>query len=150
MQVKELMTRDPALCTRETALSEVARAMVEHDCGAIPVVDDLGRKRLVGIVTDRDIVCRTLAREKDPMGLTAADAMSAPAIFARPDGSLEDCLDVMEESQVRRLPVTDAQGAVIGLVTQAQISRHASDEQTARLVRDVSRKTAAASAVGGR
>lgn len=148
MLAKEIMSRDPVVCTRETMLQDAARLMVEHDCGAVPVVDDLTNRRLVGMLTDRDIVCRTLARNKDPMGMAVREAMSAPAVSAGPDDTLEDCLDLLEENQVRRLPVIDSKNAVTGLVTQAQIARHASDQQTARLLRDVSRKTERPSAVG--
>lgn len=150
MQAKEIMSRSPVVCTRETMLQDVARLMVEHDCGAIPVVDDLTNRRLVGMVTDRDIVCRALAKDRDPVGLAVQETMSAPAVFGHPENSLEDCVDFMEENQIRRLPIVDSTGAVVGLVTQAQIARNASDEQTARLLRDVSRKTEGPSAVGAR
>lgn len=103
MQVREIMSRDVACCTPDTALTEVARMMVECDCGAIPVIERKnGGRKVIGMVTDRDIVCRTVAEGKNPVDLTAGAAMSPGVITARPDESIEECCLKMEEHQVRR------------------------------------------------
>lgn len=85
MQVKDVMTANPACCTAETNLREVAQLMVEHDCGEIPVVANKDTKKPVGVVTDRDIVCRTVAKGTNPLDLTAADCMSQPCVTVTPD-----------------------------------------------------------------
>lgn len=148
MQVKEIMTSDVACCSRDTKLPEVARQMVEHDCGAISVVDDEKNRQPIGMVTDRDIVCRTVAEGKDPGQLMAGDCMSEPCVTVTPETSIEDCCQVLEENQVRRVPVVDAEGGCCGIVAQADIAQRAPERETAHVVRDVSKPTREASAVG--
>jgi len=144
----DVMTKNPACCSPETSLREVAQMMVAHDCGSIPIVENKDSMKLIGMITDRDIVCRTLARGKNPLELRAADAMSQPVVSARSDSSLGDCCQLMEENQVRRIPIVDEGGRLAGLITQAQIARHARSQDVARVVKDVSRKTREPSRVG--
>jgi CBS domain-containing protein len=139
--VKEIMSKNPACCTRETALQDVAILMVEHDCGEIPVVDNMQSMRPIGVVTDRDITIRTVALGKNPLDLRARDCMSSPAVTVTPETSVDDCCTVMEENQLRRVPVVDASGCCCGIVSQADIARHASKGEAGELVKDVSRET---------
>jgi CBS domain-containing protein len=139
MKVSEVMTKDPACCTPETGLKEVARLMVEHDCGEIPVVDGQRTMRPVGVVTDRDIVVRCVAEGKNPLEAKAGDVMSSPVVTVTPDMMLEEVADLMEEHQLRRVPVVDEAGAVCGIVAQADIAHHASARELAEVVREVSR-----------
>jgi CBS domain-containing protein len=141
MKVKEIMSQDPACCTRETSLQDVAVMMVECDCGEIPVVDNMQSKRPVGVVTDRDITIRTVALGKNPLELRARDCMSSPAVTVAPEAGLDDCLALMEENQLRRIPVIDESGCVCGIVSQADIARHASRSEAGELVKDVSKKS---------
>jgi CBS domain-containing protein len=138
MYVQEIMTTDPACCTPDTDLQKVASLMVEKDCGAIPIVDNYGSKRLLGIVTDRDIVCRTIALGKDPMDLSARDCMTSSVSTVTPNDSLETCCQKMEERDVRRIPVVDNSGCCCGMVSQADIARSAPESHTAEIVRDIS------------
>ena len=146
MQVKDLMTTDPVCCTAHTALPEVARMMVDHDCGEIPVVENTSSKLPVGVVTDRDIVCRTLANGLNPLDLTAADCMSKPIVTVTADMSLEECCRIMEEKLIRRLPVVDDRGSCIGIVALADISLHTGKNVAGHIVREVSEPTSSASA----
>jgi CBS domain-containing protein len=139
MKVNDLMTRDPACGTPETGLQAIARLMVEHDCGEIPIVDSKRTMRPVGVVTDRDIVVRCVAEGTNPLDVEAGDIMSSPAVTVTPHTSLEDCLDLMEEHQVRRIPVVDEAGAICGIVAQADIARHAPHRQAAEVLKEVSR-----------
>jgi CBS domain-containing protein len=141
MKVKEIMSKDPACCTRERSLQAVAVLMVEHDCGEIPVIDNMQSKRPVGVVTDRDITVRTVALGKNPLELRARDCMSSPAVTVTPETSLDDCCTLMEENQLRRVPVVDESGCCCGIVSQADVARHASKGEAGELVKDVSRKT---------
>lgn len=138
MQVREVMTADPACCTSDTALSDIALLMIDNDCGEIPVVDDLEGRHLVGVVTDRDIVCRAVAEGKSPTDTTAADVMTDSVITVRDDADLDDCCKKMETHQVRRVPVVDEDGACCGIVAQADIALEGSDGETAEVVKDVS------------
>lgn len=137
MRVKEIMTPAPACCHENTPLSEVAKTMVGRDCGSVPVVQSDGRT-LAGMITDRDMVVRGIAEGRNPLTLNARDAMTSPAISIREDASLDDCTDLMEANKVRRVPVVDASGAVIGIVAQADVARCASRKEAGELVRDVS------------
>src|SRR5690349_6131634 len=110
MQALQIMTQDPACCTPNTKLDAIACMMVDYDCGAIPVVDSPQTKRLVGIITDRDIVCREVAQGKNPLEFTANDCMTKSPATVSPNTTLEECCRLMEENQVRRIPVVDASG----------------------------------------
>jgi CBS domain-containing protein len=147
MQVKNLMTADPACCTADTSLSEVARMMVDKDCGEIPVVENKSSKLPIGVVTDRDIVCRTVANGLNPLNLTAADCMSKPIVTVTPDMSLEECCRIMEENLIRRVPVVDDHGACVGMLAVADVALHTGKNVAGHIVKEVSEPTSSASAV---
>lgn len=149
MQVKEVMTASPACCVAETTLQEVAQMMVDHDCGEIPVIESKATKRPVGVVTDRDIVCRTVAQGRNPLNLTAQDCMSTPCVTVTEDMSIEDCSRVMEENKIRRVPVVDKGGACCGIVAVADLALRAKDSVAGDVVKEVSEPTPAASAAAG-
>jgi len=138
---KVLMTADPQCCTAETPLNEVAKLMVENDCGEIPIVDH--DKQLIGVVTDRDIVCRVVAKGQNPSAMTAQDAMTQPVISVTEGSSLEDVLSLMEEHQIRRVPVVDATGACCGIIAQADVAMVAQESEVGEMVREVSRDVVA-------
>ncbi len=138
MYVSEIMTPNPFCCTADTSLEEVAMAMVEHDCGEIPIVRNTRDKTLIGVVTDRDIVCRLVARGMNPVNESAESCMSTPVIAVRETTPIEACARIMEESQIRRVPVVNGGGMCCGIVSQADIATHASRKITADLVKDVS------------
>ena len=134
---KEIMTPAPQCCSAETTLNEVANLMVEADCGEIPVTDS--SNRLVGVITDRDIVCRVVAKGKDPSSVTAAECMTQPVVCVNEDTSIEDVLSVMEENQIRRVPVVDGSGCCCGIISQADVARCGNEKETGELVREVSK-----------
>jgi CBS domain-containing protein len=148
MQVKEIMTTDPACCLSETSLQEVGMMMIDHDCGEIPVVENNETKLPIGVITDRDIVCRTVAQGLNPLDLTVAACMSKPCVTVTPDMSVEECSRIMEENKIRRVPVVDAAGSCCGIVALADIALHARRNVAAEVVKEVSEPTAAASAAG--
>jgi CBS-domain-containing membrane protein len=119
-------------------LKDVARLMVEFDCGEIPVVDS-GAKRPVGVVTDRDIACRTVAQGRNPLDLSAKDCMSAPVVTVTPDTMVEECCRTMEAHQIRRIPVVDEGGSCCGIVSQADLALRMADMQAAHVVKEISR-----------
>src|SRR5436189_5961615 len=126
MQVKDIMTLNPACCTPQSNLEEAARLMVDFDCGEIPVVDDFTSSLPIGVITDRDIVCRTVGKGLNPLDMTVGDCMTTPLISVTPDSSLDDCYRVLEQNQIRRVPVFDAGGRCVGIVALADIARHVS------------------------
>lgn len=143
MNVKEVMTADPACCTSDMSLQEVAKLMVDNDCGCIPVVDDQNNRKPVGMITDRDITIRTVAEGKNPLDLTVSDAMTANAFAVTPMTSLEDCCNLMESNQIRRVAVVDEKGSCCGIVAQADVAINAGQQKTAEVVQEVSKATAA-------
>jgi CBS domain-containing protein len=148
MQVREIMTSDAACCSPSAGLGEVARMMVEQDCGEIPVCDEKGKP--VGVVTDRDIVCRIVAKDENPIALRAQDCMSSPVVTATPDMSVEDCARLMEQYQVRRLPVVAGDGTCCAMVAQADLATKGPRQITVEVVAGVSEPNVFASSVGGR
>lgn len=142
MNVGEIMTKDPACCTPETGLQEVAQIMVDNDCGCVPVVDTKESKVPVGMITDRDITCRIVAKGQNPLDLTASDAMTGTVVSVTPETSVEECCNVMESSQIRRVAVVDENGACCGIVAQADVATNAAARQTAEVVQEVSKGAA--------
>ena len=134
---REVMTKDPVCCTPETTLDQVAQLMREHDCGEIPVIDPA--ERPIGVVTDRDIVCRVVAEGKNPLAYTAETCMTQPVATVPLDALLDDVLAIMEKNQVRRVPVVDERGRCVGIISQADVAWTGSKGAVAELVREVSR-----------
>lgn len=143
MKLKEIMTKDPAVCFPESNLQEVAHLMIEKDCGAIPIVENLETKRPVGIITDRDIACNTIGVGKNALQMAAAEIMTFPVVTLTPETTLEECVHKMEENKIRRMLVVDNNGACCGIVAQADIARAAPIIETAELLKDVSMAHAA-------
>lgn len=141
MKAKDFMTENPVCCVKDTSLEEVARMMVENDCGAIPVVADQEDWRPVGIITDRDITCRAVAEGRNPLDLTAGDIMTPSPVTATPETSLEECEKLMEKHKLRRILVVDMDGGCCGIVALADIARNASEDETGEVVEEVSRPT---------
>lgn len=148
MQVSEVMTAKPACCEPGTGLQEVARMMEQNDCGCIPVVSHEHSSELLGVVTDRDIVMRSVGRGKNPLEMTAREVMSRPVVTASPEESVEDCCVKMEDKQVRRIPVVDAAGDCCGIVAQADIARRSGQDEAGEVVSEVSKPTGRPSQVG--
>ena len=141
MQVKEIMTKSPACCTPDTPVQRVAQEMVKHDCGCIPIIESDARPKVVGIVTDRDIVLRSVAKGENPQFLTVSACMSNHVITVTPETEVDNCCQLMEQYQVRRIPVVDALGFCRGIVSQADIAEKCEAEKTAEVVRDISHHT---------
>jgi CBS domain-containing protein len=135
----EVMTAHPTCCTPDTPLTRVAQLMVLQDCGEIPVVENEDTRVPIGVVTDRDIVCRLIAKGISPLDRTAESCMSQPAITVDEEASLADVLAVMEKHQIRRVPVVNPRGACVGMIAQADLAWTGSGKQVAELVREISR-----------
>jgi CBS domain-containing protein len=137
MKARDLMTKCPTCATPDARLEAIARMMIQCDCGAIPIVsEDSGMP--LGMVTDRDIVVRTIADGLDPLVLTARDCMTTPAVTVTENTDLSDVVDLLERRQIRRAIVVDETGAISGIVALADIAAHASKRKTGELLREVS------------
>jgi len=137
-RARDVMTIHPACCTPETNGEEIARLMIECDCGEIPVVQDWQSRKLIGVVTDRDIVCRLVAAGRNPLESRARDCMSSPVVFATAETDLDECCRLMEQHRIRRLPIVDAEGRCCAILSQADIALKAPQRPAARVLRTVS------------
>ncbi len=137
MNVRELMTTAPVTVQPDATLGEVAVLMKQEDCGSIPVVED---GRLVGIVTDRDIVIRGVAAGSDPKTQRVSTVMSADPVTIRPDDDLADAEKVMADRQIRRLPVVE-NGKLVGIIVTAQIARAADKRKVGETIKEISEPT---------
>lgn len=136
---RDVMTPDPVRCTPNTTLDQVAKLMVQNDCGEIPVVDATDQP--IGVVTDRDIVCRVVAAGKNPLAYTAENCMSQPVVTVPEDAPLDEVVATMEKHQIRRVPVVDEDGCCAGIISQADVAWTGGEHEVAELVREVSRDT---------
>jgi CBS domain-containing protein len=135
MKTQDIMTKNPSLCVANTKLDEVARMMVESDCGEIPVVRSKEKAELLGVVTDRDICCRAVATGKSPSQTSASDIMSSPAVTVSPDTDISQCYKLFEEREIKRLPVVDQRGHCVGIISLSDVAEKAPEQYARELLR---------------
>ena len=135
----EVMTREPVCCEPADSISKAAEVMKREDVGSVPVVESRNDARLVGIVTDRDIVVKVVADGRNVEGTTVQDAMTPDPVCCREDDDVSRAVSLMEERQVRRMPVVGADGRLAGIIAQADIAtRLHRDRTTGELVEAIS------------
>ncbi|HEX5581678.1 MAG TPA: CBS domain-containing protein [Gemmatimonadaceae bacterium] len=133
------MTRNPRTVTPDTRLQEAARLMQSENVGLIPVVDGQSSSNLVGVVTDRDIAIRVVAEGRDASNATVRDVMSSDVHTCPEDASVDDVMEMMGSEQVRRVPIVDERGSLVGIVAQADVVREArNDRKAERTVEKIS------------
>jgi CBS domain-containing protein len=124
-QVSQLMTRPVVSCRQSDPLEQAARLMWERDCGCLPVVADGEGARLVGMITDRDICMSAFLQGRNLKELPVVAAMAPAVRVCRPEDTIREAENVMATAGVRRLPVVDPDGQLVGLLSMADIARHA-------------------------
>ena len=132
--VRNAMTEDPRSIGASASVVEAARLMREEHIGSLPVTDD---EKLVGMITDRDITTRVVAKAADPRLTSVGDVYSRDLVSVEPDRDLDDALELMARHQVRRLPVVE-DGRLVGIVAQADIALREKEERTGELVEAIS------------
>ena len=135
MKVKQVMHKGVTWVTPETAVADIARQMKRKDVGAIPVGKN---DRLVGMVTDRDIVCRGLTNGKANRKLSAGDVMTKGIVYCNADDDVAKALRTMKAKKIRRLPVIDAKKRMVGMLSLGDIARKVAKPQCADMIRSVS------------
>ena len=134
---REVMTRDPASCSASEMVTKVASLMKQHDVGSVPVVES--DKRLVGIVTDRDIVVKVVAAGRNPEQTPVKEAMTPNPVRCKEDDDLDYALKLMKERQVGRMPIADGSGRLTGIIAQADVATRVNkDAKTGELVEAIS------------
>ena len=135
MKVRDVMHRGVSWVEPNTTISEVARMMRVNDIGSVPVGEN---DRLVGMVTDRDIICRAVAEGSDVNTLIVREVMSKPIIYCRADDDLQLAIRIMEKNKVRRLPVIDKDKRLTGMLALGDISQIGGQELAGEVMRSVS------------
>jgi CBS domain-containing protein len=139
LRCADIMTKDVTICSPQTVIRDVADKLDEDGVGSLPVVEN---GRLIGIITDRDIVCRVLAEGRDSRTTFAADAMSEDVVTCTPDESVVETIHKMGEHQIRRIPVCDTNGRLRGIIAMADVALEAeNDQEIAQALEQISRPT---------
>lgn len=139
MKVKDVMTQHPICCQASDSVQTVAKALRDEDIGSVPIIADASSRRLIGIITDRDLCCNVLAEGLDPRTTSIEVYIKRNLVTCRADQSLDSCEKLMQLHQVRRLPVIDAEGRCIGMVSQADLARCEHPERVHKTIAEISR-----------
>jgi CBS domain-containing protein len=129
------MTSNPKTVTSDQSVVDAAKIMEQEDTGVVPIVEG---ERLVGVVTDRDITLQVVARTKDPKSTKVTDVASRDLVTIDPQQDLDEALRLMAQHQVRRLPVVEEDGRLVGIVAQADVARKGDDARTGDVVQKIS------------
>jgi CBS domain-containing protein len=135
----DVMTKDPVCGTPEDLVVDVARLMLDEDIGPIPIVENKNSKKLIGIVTDRDLAIKVVAEGRDPKSTRVDDVMTRSVVTCRADEPVQTALDAMAEHQLRRIPVVDKDDRIVGIIAQADVATRIDEpETTAEMVKEIS------------
>jgi CBS domain-containing protein len=147
MKVRDAMTPDPVCCLTTDSAQKVAGILCKQGVGSIPVVTDHESRKLIGIITDRDLCCSVVAAGLNPQSTPVEKFISPNPVTCREDASLDNCEQLMQERQVRRIPIVDSDGRVIGIVSQADLALKDKRERVAKTVAEVSKPRSSAPTV---
>jgi CBS domain-containing protein len=154
MRVRDLMSAPPQTCPPAADLGAIAHVMWTHDCGFVPLIDGLGK--VIGVITDRDICIAAATRHRPPESISAAETIAGPVHTCGPEDSVGDALATMKEFKVRRLPVVDANGQLLGVISMndivlasAQKRKPSTAEVVSAIAAICAHRTAEASAASG-
>jgi CBS domain-containing protein len=135
--IREVMTSNPRAIEADKPVADAAKLMRDEDVGLAPVVEG---DRLVGTLTDRDIAIRVVAEGKDPASTAVREVASTDVVTVGPEQNLDDALSLMAQHQVRRVPVVEQDGRLVGVVAQADVARQSDEQQTGELVGHISKE----------
>lgn len=140
MTCAEVMTPSPTACQPQHTAIEAAELMRREDCGLVPVTSENGK--LIGVLTDRDIVVKVVAEGRDPRNTAVSEVMSTDLVTCLPQETIETVMEQMAARQVRRIPIVERDGSLVGIVAQADIAtRLGSDHATGQVVQAISEET---------
>ncbi|HKW74154.1 MAG TPA: CBS domain-containing protein [Terriglobales bacterium] len=139
MKVREMMTHDPVCCTAEDSAQKVATMLRDQNIGSMPVVLDQASRKLVGMITDRDLCCNVVANGDDPKRTKIDRVFSMQPITCREGENIASCEQLMQEHQLRRIPVVDGEGRCIGIVSQADVALKEKPEKVSKTVTEISK-----------
>jgi CBS domain-containing protein len=134
--IKDAMTSNPTTVTGDQTVIDAAKIMKAEDAGVVPIVDG---DRLIGVITDRDITITVVAEGKDPQSTTVTEIASRDLVTVDPQQDLDEALRLMAQHQVRRLPVVEEDGRLVGILAQADVAQHATVKRTGEVVEEISK-----------
>ena len=135
----EIMTKNPVCCLPNDNVAKAAELMKSGNIGSIPVVENEQTKKLVGIVTDRDLALKIIAEGRDAKSTKVETVMTHKVVTCHADDELQKALDAMTEHQLRRIPVVDNDNRIVGIIAQADVATRADQpEKTAEMVKEIS------------
>ncbi|MDX9993670.1 MAG: CBS domain-containing protein [Anaerolineales bacterium] len=139
----EVMTKEPVCCLPEDTVAKAAQLMQKNNIGSIPVIDNNKTQKLVGIVTDRDLVLKIIAKEQDPKAAKVETVMTRQVITCLAEDDLQKALDAMAEHQLRRIPIVDGSHKILGIIAQADVATRVNQPaKTAEMVKEISQSNA--------
>lgn len=139
MKIRDIMTRDPACCVLSDTAQTVAKILCDRSVGSMPVVADRQSRKLVGMITDRDLCCSVIAQGMDPKTTPIEKFITIAPSSCREGENVEHCERLMQEHQVRRIPIVDAEDRVIGIVSQADLALKDKPERVSKTVAEISK-----------
>jgi CBS domain-containing protein len=139
----ELMTKNPVCCLPDSMVAAVAQLMKRENIGPIPVIENEQSRKLVGIVTDRDLALKIVAEGRDAKSTKVEAVMTRKVVTCRADDDVQKALDAMSEHQLRRIPVVDNENGILGIIAQADVATRINQpEKTAAMVKGISQSKA--------
>src|SRR4030095_820137 len=139
MKARDAMTPNPVCCLTTDSAQTVAGLLRKHNVGSIPVVTDHESRKLIGIITERDLCCFVVGNDLNARSTPIANFISRNPVACREGENLDRCEQLMQERQVRRIPIVDGEGQVIGIVSQADLALKDKPENVAKTVTEVSK-----------
>ena len=139
----EVMTKNPVCCLPNDMVAKVAQLMKSKDIGPVPIIENEQTKKLVGIVTDRDLALKIVAEGRDAKSTKAEEVMTRKVVTCRGEDDVQKALDSMSEHQLRRIPVVDNDHRIVGIIAQADVATRVDQAaKTAEVVKDISQSNA--------
>lgn len=136
----EVMTKNPVVCTPNDLVAKVAQVMKKEDVGPVPIVESEQTRKLVGMLTDRDLAVKMVGEGRDIKTTKAEEVMSRRVVTCRAEDDVQMALDAMSENQVRRIPIVDEKDRIIGIISQADVATRVNQpEKTGAMVKNISR-----------
>ena len=139
MKCGEVMTKDPVCSLPNTTVKKVAQLMKRENIGSVPIVEDEQTRTLVGIVTDRDLALKIVAKGRDANTTKVEKVMTRQVVTCRAEDDVQKALDVMAKNQLRRIPIVDDDNRIVGIIAQADVATRLNQpEKTATMVKEIS------------
>ena len=139
MKIREIMSRDPTCCVLSDSAQTVAKILCDRNIGSMPVVANQQSRKLVGMITDRDLCCSVVAQGMDPKTTPIEKLITLAPLTCRDGENIEICERLMQEHQVRRIPIVDAEDRIIGIVSQADLALKDKPERVSKTVAEISK-----------